>query len=85
MGDARSLRAAAPRIPGQRERLLAVLTAHAGRWWTKERLADVVGGTAHSMSARLSELDRAGVRIEKHRLDDGTLLYRVPRGGVGSA
>jgi len=61
--------------PDQTGRVLEAMRS--GRWWTKDVLAQAVGGNAHAMAARMSDLRKAGYFIEKKHVGDGLYLYRL--------
>lgn len=77
MGDSDAFRERLEDIEGQTQRVLAAMRTH--RWWTKTRLAQVVKGSPHAMSARMSDLRHAGAIIEKRYAGDGLYLYRMVR------
>ena len=55
-----------------------------GRWRTLRQIANLVGGTEASVSARLRDLRKAkfgGLCVERRRIDGGLFEYRVLRKG----
>jgi hypothetical protein len=84
VSDADAYHLALARIPDQARRVLSAMSPRVGaswpgRWWTKQALAQTVGGSPHAMSARMSELRRLGFVVEKHHAGDGLYLYRLAR------
>lgn len=61
--------------PDQVNRVHAALSG--GRWWTKAALAEAVGGSTHSMSARMSDLRKLGAVLERKYAGSGVYLYRM--------
>jgi hypothetical protein len=67
-----------PRLTGQLERTLEVMKD--GRWHTLQEIADAVGCTTQSASARLRDLrkPRYGSRtIERRRIEPAVFFYRL--------
>lgn len=77
MSDAEAYHLVRDELPADAARLLREMQT--GRWYTKEVLHAKTGISTHALSARMSDLRKMGVPIEKRHAEGRVYLYRVPR------
>jgi hypothetical protein len=77
-GESFDARLDGPRLKGQLERTLEVMKD--GRWHTLPEIADAVGCTTQSASARLRDLRKpryGSHRIDRNRIGIAVFVYRL--------